>query len=47
MTDDVPTYIWAKMDYFTVDDASDDSCETDDLTCYTDDDDDDYNSSTT
>jgi hypothetical protein len=43
MTDDVPTYIWAKMDYSTVEDASDDS-ETDDLTCDTDDDDDDYNS---
>lgn len=38
MTDDVPTHIWVKMDYSTVDDASDDS-ETDDLTCYTDDDD--------
>jgi len=37
MTDDVPTYIWAKMEYSTTDDASDDS-ETDDLTSYTDDD---------
>ena len=37
MSDDVPTYIWAKMEYSTTDDASDDS-ETDDLTSYTDDD---------
>lgn len=38
MMDEVPTYIWAKMDFSTVDYASDDS-ETDDLTCYTNDDD--------
>ena len=37
MTDDVPTYIWTKMNYSTAAGSSDDSETDDDLTCYTDD----------
>jgi hypothetical protein len=37
MTDDVPTYIWTKMNYSTAAGSSDDSETDDDLTFYTDD----------